>query len=62
MKAKGIILLLAGVLGAIFVSTYDMILGKEINDITGPKSIPALIICAVFIAMGARFILRKAAK
>ena len=54
MKAKGLLLILLGVIAAIFVCTFDLIAGKPVNDITGPKSISALIISAVFIIMGIR--------
>ncbi|MBL7084570.1 MAG: hypothetical protein ISS43_00490 [Candidatus Omnitrophica bacterium] len=59
MKVKGILLLLVGVLGAIFVSRYDIIVGKPINDVTGPKSIIAFLICAVLIIIGVRFLSKK---
>ena len=59
MKKKGIILVLAGVLGAIFVLTFDIITGKPVNDITGPKSISALIICGIFVVVGVCSLIRK---
>ena len=62
MKKKGIILLVLGTLGVIFVSTFDIIMRKPVNDVSGPRSIAALIICAVFIIMGFRFILKGAKK
>ncbi len=62
MKAKGIILVLLGVLGVIFVCTFDIITGKPVNDITGPKSISVLIICGIFIILGIRFVLRSSRK
>ena len=52
-------LLLVGVFGAIFVLTFDIITGKPVNDITGPKSISALVICGLFIIGGIRLLLRK---
>lgn len=58
MKRKGIILIVLGILGAIFVCTFDLITGKPVNDITGPKSIFALIICGLFIITGIRFLLK----
>jgi len=58
MKKKGIILVVLGILGAIFVSTFDIIAGKPVNDISGPKSITALIICGILILMGIRFWLK----
>lgn len=62
VKIQGVILLLSGIVGAVLVSTYDILAGKPVNDITGPKSIPALIICAVLIVMGVRFLLKKPQK
>lgn len=62
MKVQGILLLLLGILGAIFVGTYDLAAGKAVNDITGPKSILAFLICAVFIVMGVRFLLKEPKK
>ncbi|MFC1514374.1 hypothetical protein ACFL5X_00535 [Candidatus Omnitrophota bacterium] len=58
MKAKGVVLIMLGVLGAIFVGTFDILAGKPVNDITGPKSISALIICGAFILIGFRFLLK----
>lgn len=61
MKTKGVILIVLGFLGGIFVCVFDIIVGKSVNDITGPKSISALIICAILITIGV-FLLLKAAK
>jgi len=52
MKAKGVVLIFLGVLGAVFVGFFDVIAGKPVNDITGPKSIIAFIICGIFIISG----------
>lgn len=62
MKIKGLILILVGVLGAIFVCTFDIIMKKPVNDITGPISISALVICALFIITGIKFIFKKPKK
>lgn len=62
MKTKGVILILLGVLGAIFVSAFDIITKKPVNDITGPKSISALIFCALLIILGIRFSVKKPKK
>ena len=62
VKIQGAILLLLGIVGAIFVFTYDILAGKPVNDISGPKSIAVLIICAVFIVMGVRFLLKRPQK
>lgn len=59
MKIRGLLLAVAGLLGAIFVCTVDIILGKPVNDITGPRSIPALIICALLVIAGIYFLLYK---
>ena len=62
VKIQGAILLLLGIVGAIFVFTYDILAGKPVNDISGPKSIAVLIICAVLIVMGVRFLLKRPQK
>ncbi|MFH1339308.1 MAG: hypothetical protein ABIH40_05655 [Candidatus Omnitrophota bacterium] len=62
MKVKGVVLIVLGVLGAIFVCTYDIITGKPVNDITGPKSISALVISGIFIITGIRFLLTSSKK
>lgn len=59
MRRKGRILILLGILGGIFVLTFDIIAGKPVNDITGPKSISALLISGVFIIAGIRFLLKS---
>jgi len=52
MKAKGIVSITVGILGAIFVCMFDVIAGKSVNDITGPISIFALILCGLLIIIG----------
>jgi tellurite resistance protein TehA-like permease len=59
MKIKGSILIILGILGAIFVSTFDILTGKPVNDISGPKSIPALIFCGILIIIGIHFLLKS---
>lgn len=59
MKLKGKILCVLGVLGVIFICAYDVILGKPVNDITGPKSISALVLCVIFLVIGIRFLRKK---
>jgi hypothetical protein len=54
VKTKGIALIVLGILGAIFVCTFDIIVGKPVNDISGPKSIFALIVCGILIIAGIR--------
>lgn len=51
IKTKGIILVILGIAGVIFISTFDIIVGKPKN-IIGPKSIAAFIICAFLIIQG----------
>ncbi len=59
MKVKAIALILIGVLGGTLVCTFDKIAGKPVNDITGPKSIIALIICGLLIILGIYLLLKK---
>ena len=59
MKIKGSILIILGILGAIFVSTFDILMGKPVNNISGPKSIYALIFCGILIITGIRFLLKS---
>lgn len=59
MKRKAITLITLGIVGAIFVCTYDIIVGKPVCDISGPKSISALVICGLFIIVGIRFLLKS---
>jgi hypothetical protein len=59
MKVKGSILIILGILGAIFISTFDILTGKPVNDISGPRSIYALIFCGILIFIGIRFLLKS---
>ncbi|MFC1658913.1 hypothetical protein ACFL1D_05980 [Candidatus Omnitrophota bacterium] len=60
MKLKrGAVLILAGLAGCIFVSVFDILVGKPVNDITGPKSISALLVCGFLIILGIRLLLKK---
>ncbi|MBU0549510.1 MAG: hypothetical protein KKH80_02235 [Candidatus Omnitrophica bacterium] len=59
MKRKGVILIVLGILGIIFVSIFDIIMGKPVNDITGPSSILALIICGLLIIIGITYLKKK---
>ena len=59
MKVRALVLLAVGILGAIFVCTFDVLVGKPVNDITGPKSILALIVCAILALSGVRLLLKK---
>lgn len=58
MKIKGVILIILGVLGTVFICTIDIIMGKPVNDISGPKSITGLIISGLFIIIGLALILK----
>jgi putative Ca2+/H+ antiporter (TMEM165/GDT1 family) len=60
MKAKGMGLIIIGVLGAIFICTFDIMVGKSVNDITGPKSILGLVVSIIFIIVGIHFLFKKA--
>lgn len=59
MKAKGALLCILGILGVVFVYMYDIVLGKPINDITGPKSIVAFSLCGISIVKGFQFLRKK---
>lgn len=58
-KIQGIVLLVVGVLGSVLVGTFDLLAGKGINDLTGPKSILGLAVSAIFVVSGVRFILMQ---
>jgi hypothetical protein len=62
MKIKGIILIILGLLGAVFVCSFDILMGKPVNDISGPKSISALIFCGLLIIVGINFLVKSAKK
>ncbi len=59
MRTKGLFMISLGVLGSIFVLTFDWIVGKPVNAISGPKSITALIICDVIVIIGVLLIGKK---
>lgn len=58
MKNKGWILITIGVLGVVFILSFDMIMGKPANDISGPKSIIALVVFVFVIIGGIRVLLK----
>lgn len=58
IKAKGAVLIALGTLGAMFITMFDIIAGKARNNI-GPKSIAALIFCALLIIQGIVSLLKK---
>ncbi len=59
MKKRAQFLVLLGLLGAIFVVTIDMIMGKPVNDFSGPKSTPALVVCGLLIFAGCILLFKK---
>jgi len=59
MKKKGTILILIGIIGALFEGTFDIIAGKPVNDISGPKSIAGFLVCAILIVLGAKMLVKK---
>ncbi|PIP68598.1 MAG: hypothetical protein CO035_07595 [Candidatus Omnitrophica bacterium CG_4_9_14_0_2_um_filter_42_8] len=58
IKAKGVALIAFGTLGAMFITMFDIIVGKARNNI-GPKSILTLIFCALLIIQGIISLLKK---
>ena len=58
MKNKGRVLFFMGIFGVVFICSFDTIVGKPVNDITGPKSISALIVFGLFIVTGIYYMLR----
>ena len=58
-EKKAITLITLGIVGAIFVCMYDIVIGKPVWGISGPKSISALVICGLFIIVGIRFLLKS---
>jgi len=58
IKTKGVILIVLGIAGAIFVSMFDIIAGKPKN-IIGPRSIIAFLVCAFLITQGVISFLKK---
>ena len=59
MKKKAIIVIALGILGIIFVCTFDLISGKPVNDITGPRSIFVLVVSGLLVINGIRLLLKK---
>jgi len=62
MKKKGFIIILLGILGTVLVCTFDIMMGKPVNDITGPRSIAALIVCGLLVITGIRLLRKKGQK
>jgi hypothetical protein len=59
MKIKGIILLVLGVCGVIFVCIFDVLTGKPVNDVTGPKSILGFVVSGIFLFIGVYLLSKK---
>ena len=57
MKLRGVMLILLGVAGGIFVYLFDIIAGKPENYI-GPKSYFALGVCFVILIAGLRLLIK----
>lgn len=58
-KVKGAVLILLGITGIIFGCTFDIIMKKPMNDITGPKSIAGFVISGILIVWGIRLLAKK---
>ncbi|MBM3249516.1 MAG: hypothetical protein FJZ09_01545 [Candidatus Omnitrophica bacterium] len=54
MKRKGLLLVILGVIGALYVYFFDLLMGKPMNDVTGPKSVVAFVICGILVLAGLR--------
>ena len=52
MTRARVALLIAGLLGLLAVFTGDMVMGKPVNDFTGPVSTPAMVISAILVVAG----------
>lgn len=59
MRTKGILLIVSGVAGVIFVCIYDLLVGRGRISIIGPRSFTALAICAGLIIAGIIYISKK---
>jgi len=58
MKTKAIALAVLGIAGIIFVLLFDVIMGKSVNDVSGPKSISALIVSGLLVVLGFYFMFK----
>ena len=61
MNKSGLGLVVLGVIGILFVLSFDIIAGKPVNDISGPKSISALIVSLLLVFIGAGILAKKKA-
>jgi len=58
-SVKGLVFIIFGIVLAIFTSIFDIIAGKPVNDVTGPKSILGFILSAILVIMGIRKLVKK---
>jgi len=59
MKKMAFFLILLGIIGVILVLTIDIIMGKPVNDFSGPKSTPALMMCGLAVLAGIISLFKK---
>ena len=55
MKDKrhgGLFLIILGILGSALLFSWDIIMKKPVNDITGFRSVAALAVCVVLVILG----------
>ena len=58
-KQAGLFLIILGILGSALVFTWDIIMDKPVNDITGFRSVAALTICILLIITGVIRLMKK---
>ena len=51
-KHGGLFLIILGIVGSALVFTWDIIMKKPVNDITGFRSVAALAVCVVLVILG----------
>lgn len=59
MKKKALLLIIFGVVGVIFILNFDVIMGKSVNDVTGPKSFFGFFISFLAIFEGIKMLIVK---
>ncbi len=59
-RLKGIILILAGLGGAVFTLTYDFIMDKPFY--IGTKAVTGFVVCGLLVLYGIWFIIKKPRK
>lgn len=62
MKRSAIALIIMSSMGVIFVSNFDLMMRKPVNDISGPKSIVAFFVCGIMFFVGVYFLIKDAQK